>query len=133
MVRRSSSAAVSVRSFFGHSDGRAPCGGTMPDSSTLTSGYGSVLIARHSTLPTQPTDEQPSVHLDVRGLDDRSPTDDLAINARPELGRAIADRLHQLRGKLFAYRCRPDCFYHLALNLRNDSLRRVRRRDHAIP
>src|SRR5882724_13572545 len=85
------------------------------------------------TLPTQPADEQPSVHLDVRGLDDRSPTDDLAIDARPEFGRTVADRLHQLRGKLFADRCRPDCFYHLALNLRNDSLWRVRRRDHAHP
>src|SRR3954470_23307125 len=133
MVRRSSSAAVSVRSFFGHSEGRAPCGGTMPDSSTLTSGYGSVLIARHSTLPTQHADEQPSVHLDIRGLDDRSPTDDLAIDARPEFGRAVADRLHQLRGKLFADRCRPNCFYHFALNLRNEWLWRVRRRDHAHP
>src|SRR3954464_15628363 len=130
MVRRSSSAAVSVRSFFGHSDGRAPCGGTIPDSSTLTSGYGSVLIARHSTLPTQPADEQTSVHLDIRGLDDRSPTDDLAIDPRPEFGRAIADRLHQLRGKLLANGARPNCFYHLALNSRNECVRRVCRRNH---
>src|SRR5678815_5667381 len=136
MVRRSSSAAVSVRSFFGHSDERAPCGGTMPDSSPLTSGYGSVLIAVTPHATTEPhanEPNRPSVHLDVRGPDDRRPAGDLAFDPRPEFGRAVADRFHQLSGQLLADRFRPNCFYHFALNLRNDTLRRVRRRDHAHP
>ena len=55
-----------------------------------------------------------------------------SMRARNSAGR-IADRLHQLRGKLVADRRRPNCFYHLALNSRNDGLRRMRRRDHAHP
>src|SRR6476620_10456819 len=84
--------------------------------------------------PTQPRpDEYPSVDLDIGRLDDGRPAGDLAINPRPELGRTVADRLHQLRRKLVADRSRPNCFYHLALNLRNDALRRMRRRDQAHP
>src|SRR5258708_4215026 len=60
MVRRSRSAAVSVRSFFGHSDARALCGCTMPDSSPLTSGYGSVLIAVTPHATTEPHANEPN-------------------------------------------------------------------------
>src|SRR4051794_34669984 len=124
MVRRSSSAAVSVRSFFGHSDDRALCGGTMPDSSTLTSGYGSVLITGYSPRSHNQPNHDLSVHFDIRGLDDRRPAGDFAVDTSPKLRRAVTDWLHQLGRKLFADRVRPDCFYHFALNLRNDALRR---------
>ncbi len=128
MVRRSSSAAVSVRIFFGQSGSASALRRhELPASSSLTSGYGSA----HASLPTLPTEPAPiaraQLNLDVRGLDHRRPAGDLAIDARPELGRRIADRLHQLRRKLVADRCRPDRFYHLALNSRNDGLRRARR------
>src|SRR5258707_1057967 len=122
MVSRSSSVAVSVRIFFGHSGERPACAGTIPDSSTLTSGYGSVLIG-HSTLTIKSADAAVSVNLDVRSLDHRRPAVDLAVDARPEFGRTIADRFHQLRCEFIANPSRPKCFYHRALNFRNDGFR----------
>src|SRR4029078_230548 len=77
--------------------------------------------------------QSPSVDPDVRGFDHRPPPVDLAIDPRPEFGWTAANSFNQLCRTLFANRRCPNGFYHLAMNLRNDGLRRMAGRDHAHP